>query len=151
MIEITEEDFDPNSIISDLRKERIGAIVTFLGTVRGFKEVSLADQKNRRVEVKHLIYESYKDMALKKMEEIREYSLAHHDIHNMHIVHRVGTLKPAEQIVLIAVAAAHRKDAFTACQYAIEELKKSVPIWKKEVTSKSEHWIGHESQSGDKI
>ena len=78
------------------------------------------------------------------MAEIREQALANFEIDDMHIIHRVGEFKPSDHIVMIAVAAAHRKEAFRACEYAIDELKKKVPIWKKEITISGEHWVGFE-------
>lgn len=145
MIEITEKDFDAKNVVQNLRDKGAGAIVTFIGTVRGFSRKSEADGQNKSVGVKQLIYECYKDMALKKMEQIRDYSLANYDIIDMHIIHRTGVLKPTEQIVMIATSAAHRKDAFAACEYAIDEIKKSVPIWKKEVTTEGEYWVGDDA------
>lgn len=147
MIEITEQDFDAKEIIQNLRKEDVGAIVTFIGTVRDFTEMVGKSGQSERVDVKQLVYESYKDMALEKMTHIRDHVFANYDIRDIHIIHRTGILKPSEQIVMIAVSAAHRKDAFKACEYAIDELKKSVPIWKKEVTSKNEYWVGEEKDS----
>jgi molybdopterin synthase catalytic subunit len=81
---------------------------------------------------------------MEKMAQIREQALASYNINDMHLIHRTGVLKPSEKIVMIAVSAVHRKDAFIACEFAIEELKKSVPIWKKELTSKGELWVGEE-------
>ena len=141
MIEITDKDFDAKKIIQNLRKNDVGAIVTFTGTVRDFTEVVGKSGQSQRVEVEQLVYESYKDMALKKMAQIRDHALANYDIIDIHMIHRTGILKPFEQIVMIAVSAAHRKDAFNACEYTINEIKKSVPIWKKEVTSKNEYWV----------
>ncbi len=148
MIEITEKDFDAKEIIQNLRNNDVGTIVSFIGTVRDFTEEIGKSGQNERVEVKQLEYESYKDMALEKMAQIRDLAKAKYDIRDMYMVHRIGKLKPSEQIVMIAVSAAHRKDAFNACEYAIDELKKSVPIWKKEVTSKNEYWVGQEKEVG---
>ncbi len=148
MIEITEKDFDAKEIIQNLRNNDVGTIVSFIGTVRDFTEEIGKSGQNERVEVKQLEYESYKDMALEKMAQIRDLAKAKYDIRDMYMVHRIGKLKPSEQIVMIAVSAAHRKDAFNACEYAIDELKKCVPIWKKEVTSKNEYWVGQEKEVG---
>lgn len=150
MITITEQNFDCHDIIQGLRREDAGALVTFIGTVRGFAEMIGKDKRNERVEVKQLVYECYKDMALEKMTRIRDFAMVNYNISDMHMIHRTGTLKPAEQIVMIAVCAAHRKDAFKACEYAIEELKKSVPIWKKEFTSEKEYWMGAEKEKADR-
>jgi molybdopterin synthase catalytic subunit len=142
LIEITEDDFDCNEILKSLRNEHIGAEVTFIGTVRGFSEAIGKEGQPERVAVKELIYECYCEMALGKMTQIKDHALANYDIDDMHIIHRIGVLKPTEQVVMIAVSAAHRKDAFKACEYAIEEMKKAVPIWKKEITKSGQYWIG---------
>lgn len=147
-IEIMEKDFDAKEVIQRLRKKGAGAIVTFIGTVRNFSEIGKEEQKER-AEVKQLIYESYKDMALRKMAQIRDKALANYNITDMNMTHRTGELKPSEQIVMIAVSAAHRKDAFKACEYAIDELKKSVPIWKKEVTKEKDYWVDEDQQKGE--
>jgi len=147
LIEITEQDFDVKLIIQNLRTNDVGAIVSFIGTVRDFTEVVGERGQNERVEVEQLVYESYKDMALEKMAQIRDHALAKYDIRDMIMIHRIGSLKTSEQIVMIAVSAAHKKDAFKACEYAIDELKKSVPIWKKEVTLKNEYWVGGEKDT----
>lgn len=144
MIEITEQDFDVNKIIQGLKKESVGAIVTFIGTVRDFTVMEGKGDQIESVKVKQLKYECYKDMAMDKMAQIREQALASYDINDMHLIHRTGVFKSSEQIVMIAVSAAHRKDAFKACEYAIDELKKTVPIWKKEITTEREYWVGQE-------
>jgi molybdopterin synthase catalytic subunit len=127
----------------------VGGIVSFIGTVRDFSEVQNEVGQVVQVEVKQLKYECYRDMALKKMDEIREQALKYFEIEDMHIIHRTGELKPSDQIVLIAVSAAHRKEAFRACEYAIDELKKTVPIWKKEITYSGEYWVGSEKDRGE--
>ena len=144
MIEILEQDFDLNETLAGMIKDYVGAVVTFVGTVRGTAKNSETNQNERPLKVKRLEDDIYKEMALSKMGEIREKVLSEFDIHDIHIIHRIGTLKPTEKIVLIAVSASHRKDAFSACEFAIDELKKIVPIWKKEVTTDSEHWIGEQ-------
>ncbi len=144
MIEIREHDFDVNEALTELIKDNVGAVVFFIGTVRGTTEKGKENGKSEPVLVKELEYDIYKEMALSKMEEIREKALLDYEIHDIHIVHRIGTLKPTERIVLIAVSAPHRKEAFSACQFAIDELKKIVPIWKKEITTEKEYWVGEE-------
>ncbi|UCE37869.1 MAG: molybdenum cofactor biosynthesis protein MoaE [Thermoplasmata archaeon] len=148
MIEIRERDFDVNEILEGLRNENVGAVVSFIGTVRGVTDNTLANQNKGLLEVKQLEYETYNKMALSKMEEIRAHALSNYDIQDMHIIHRTGTLTPKEKIVLIAVSASHRKEAFSACEYAIDELKKIVPIWKKEVTEEKEYWVGEGRTGG---
>lgn len=148
MIEITEHDFDINDVVGNLSREGVGAIVTFIGTVRDFTDISDKGGEVKRVDVRELVYESYNDMAIQKMSEIRDFAMENHGINDMFIIHRKGILKPTENIVIIAVSATHRKDAFLACEYAISELKKIVPIWKKEVSTHGEYWMGEERGEG---
>lgn len=122
----------------------MGGIVSFVGTVRDFTDYQDDDGHSCRIEVTQLEYECYRDMALREMAAIRERALASFDIGEMHMIHRTGDMRPGDQIVMIAVSAAHRKEAFRACEYAIDELKKSVPIWKKESTVTGEYWVGSE-------
>jgi molybdopterin synthase catalytic subunit len=142
LIEITKNDFDTNKILQSMRNENTGAVLSFIGTVRGFTDILGNNGQTKRTEIKLLNYECYKEMALEKLAQIRDYALTNYNINDMHLIHRTGTLKPTEQVVMIAVSAAHRKDAFQACEYAIEELKKSVPMWKKEITADMEYWVG---------
>ncbi len=150
MIEIREGNFDVNETLADLIKENVGAVVTFIGTVRGTTENTGVNQKENPIEVKQLEYDIYKKMALSKMQKIKDQALSNYDIHDIHIIHRIGTLKSTEKIVLIAVSASHRKDAFSACEFAIDELKKIVPIWKKEITSDKEYWVGKDGSEESK-
>ena len=110
----------------------IGAIVTFLGTTR---DVS----RGKRVSM--LEFEHYPGMAEKKLEEIRERALKDYGVIDVTIIHRVGALPVGENIVLIAVAAGHRDEAFRACRFCIDELKRITPIWKRETTPVGEVWV----------
>ena len=110
----------------------IGAIVTFLGTTR---DVS----KDRQVA--KLEFEHYPGMAEKKIGEIRERAIQEYGVIDATIIHRIGTLPIGEDIVLIAVAAQHRDEAFKACRFCIDELKRIAPIWKKETTPEGEVWV----------
>ncbi len=98
--------------------------MTFDGTVRNHA---------RDKPVTHLFYEAYDQMAVKEMEAIRERALARWPIRKLAIVHRVGRLEIGETSVFIAVSSDHRGHAFQACQFVIDELKRRVPIWKKEL------------------
>jgi len=118
---ITRADFSIDELVKKLKKPEIGAIVTFLGVVRAEEGI-----KGLNVEV----YEEMADKELKKLErEAREKF----GIEAVEILHRAGSLKVGEHIVLILVGAKHRKEAFQACEYLIDELKKRVPIWKEEL------------------
>ncbi|MBI2865517.1 MAG: molybdenum cofactor biosynthesis protein MoaE [Chloroflexi bacterium] len=112
-----------------------GAVVTFAGVVRGH---------SKGKKVLYLEYEAYKEMAEKKMAEIGEEIKARWPIDRIAIRHRVGYLEIGETAVAIAVSAPHRQEAFEACQYAIDRLKRFVPVWKKEVWEDGEVWVGRE-------
>lgn len=133
-IRILEEDFSVDAEIKKIKavSRRIGGIVTFLGTARDF---------SRGKEVKKLVFEHYSDMAIGKLKELREKALEKFDIIEASMLHRKGEIEIGENIVLIIVAAEHRKDAFLACMWLIDELKKVVPIWKKEITTEGEIWV----------
>ncbi len=112
--------------------DSIGAIVTFLGTTR---DVSKGKQ------VARLEFEHYPGMAEKKLAEIRERAMREFSAIDITIVHRIGTLPVGENIVLIAVASGHRDEAFRACRFCIDELKRIAPIWKNETTPEGEVWV----------
>jgi molybdopterin synthase catalytic subunit len=133
-VRIQKEDFSIEEEIEGVKRvsKRIGGIVAFLGTTREFS-------KGR--EVNKLIFEHYSGMAEKRLRELRKKALEDFDIIEMRIVHRVGEIGVGENIVLIVVGAEHRADAFKACRWCIDELKKIVPIWKKEITTRGEVWV----------
>jgi molybdopterin converting factor subunit 1 len=110
----------------------IGAVVTFVGTTRDIS-------KNKRVTM--LEFEHYPGMAEKKLGEIRDRAIGEFGVIEVTIIHRVGALPIGENIVLIAVAAMHRDEAFKACRFCIDELKRTTPIWKKETTQEGEVWV----------
>ncbi len=110
----------------------IGAVVSFLGTTR---DVS------RNKKVAKLEFDHYPGMAEKKLEQIRKHAIEEYGVIEVTIIHRVGVIPVGENIVLIAVAAAHRAAAFEACRYCIDELKRITPIWKKETTPEGEVWV----------
>jgi molybdopterin synthase catalytic subunit len=109
-----------------------GAVVSFLGTVR---DVSRGNR------IQRLEYEAYPGMAEKKMAEIGESMAVRWPGTRVAIAHRVGTLGLGEVAVAIAVAAPHRAEAFEGCRYAIDRLKRTVPIWKKEFAVDGEYWV----------
>ncbi len=110
----------------------IGAIVSFLGTTRDIS-------KGKRVA--KLEFEHYPGMAEKKLAELRERAIRDYGVIDVVIVHRIGTIPAGENIVLIAVASGHRDEAFKACRFCIDELKRITPIWKKETTPEGEVWV----------
>ncbi len=133
-IKIQKEDFSVEVEIEKVKatSKRIGGIVTFLGTTRDFS-------KGRQI--KKLVFEHYSEMAIEKLKELRKNALEKFDIIEVSIIHRTGEIGIGENIVLIVVAAEHRKDAFLACTWLIDELKKVVPIWTKEITTDGEIWV----------
>ena len=133
-VRVQKKDFSVGIEIDRIRRRspRAGAVVAFLGTVREF---------SRGKTIKKLQYEHYPGMAEKKLMELREDALKKFGILEVSIIHRVGELKVNDNIVLIVASAEHRADAFDACRWCIDELKKKVPIWKKEVATTGEEWI----------
>lgn len=92
-------------------------------------------------ETLHLVYEAYEPMAVKEMQKLVEQAKREFEISNVGIIHRLGKLEIGETSVVISVAAPHRRAAFAACEWLIKELKRTVPIWKKEVYADGEIWI----------
>lgn len=137
-VELTSEILDVGAIARRVVPETCGAIVTLDGFVRQFT-------KGR--ETLHLEYEGYEPMALKEMEKLARQARARFKIANVGIVHRLGKLAIGETSVVISVAAPHRRAAFEACEWLIVELKRTVPIWKKEVYADGETWIEGDSQN----
>ena len=114
------------------RSKRVGGIATFLGIAR---------DRSRGRDVDGITFEHYEGMAQKKLREIRERALKEFDILELLIIHRYGEITIGENIVLIIAGAEHRADAFTACRWAIDELKQITPIWKLEHTPEGEVWV----------
>ena len=133
-IRIQEEPFTLEKEIELLKRasSSIGAIVTFIGTTR---DVSSGKA------VAKLEFEHYSGMAEKKLEEIRTRAVSDFGVIDVTIVHRIGTMPVGEDIVLIVVVAGHRDEAFKACRFCIDELKRITPIWKKETTPEGEVWV----------
>lgn len=130
--ELTTSPIDITSVSRRIVPRECGATVSLDGYVRQFT-------KGR--ETLYLEYEAYEPMALKEMEKLIGRAKAEFEIANVGIVHRLGKLEIGETSVVISVAAPHRKAAFAACEWIIRELKKTVPIWKKEVFADGEEWI----------
>ncbi|MDO8426808.1 MAG: molybdenum cofactor biosynthesis protein MoaE [Deltaproteobacteria bacterium] len=134
LVKIQEKPFSIEEAVTKVKaaSKGIGAVVTFLGTARDFSKGSV---------ITGLDFEHYPGMAEKKLKDIRERALKNFDIIEMAIVHRTGRIEIGEDIVLIAAASAHRNDAFMACEWAITELKRTTPIWKRETTKSGEVWV----------
>ena len=141
--ELTTETLDVGEIARRIVPENCGAIVTLDGFVRRFT-------KGR--ETLYLEYEAYKPMAIKEMEKLGVLVRENFDIAHVGIVHRLGKLDIGETSVVISVAAPHRRAAFEACEWLIKELKRTVPIWKKEIYADGETWIaGEEKVKSEKV
>jgi len=137
MIRIVETEICQSEIVRQVSSKGAGAVVTFDGTVR---------DNARGKEVTHLFYEAYPEMAIKELAKIRTQALEKWPLEQVAIVHRVGKMEIGESSVFIAVSSPHRADAFDACRFIIDELKTSVPIWKKEHYQDGEVWIEGKDQ-----
>jgi len=133
MIEITQDDFQIDQVVAATRTTSMGCLVVFLGTVR-----DMTDGKT----VQEIQLEADTPEAINQLKQIREEAIEKFGVTDVSIVHRVGTLSVGENIVVIAVGAGHRPQAFEGCRYAIERLKEFVQIWKKEITDVDEYWVG---------
>lgn len=134
MVRIQQEPFSLDEETERIKRSStsIGGIVTFLGTTRDI---------SRSTAVAKLDFEHYPGMAEMKLSEIRDRAINEFGVIDATIIHRVGTLPVGENIVLIVVASQHRDEAFRACRFCIDELKRITPIWKKETTPDGEVWV----------
>jgi len=135
--ELTTEPISIESVSRRIVPPECGATVTLDGYVRKFTEGR---------ETLHLVYEAYNEMAIKEMKKLIVEAHSQFEIASVGIVHRLGRLEIGETSVVISVAAPHRRAAFAACEWLIRELKRTVPIWKKEIYADGERWIEGESQ-----
>jgi molybdopterin synthase catalytic subunit len=131
---VQTEDFDVAAELTAMRlaSADIGAIVNFIGQVRDINDGDA---------VQALTLEHYPGMTERALAAIEYEASTRWAINSSLIIHRVGTLKPQDQIVLVAVASTHRGEAFKACEFMMDYLKTQAPFWKKEATSKGERWI----------
>jgi len=123
-IEITNKDFSVTEIVEKMKSTDVGCVVSFVGTVRGTSSEG---------SVETLLVEAYIEMAKKELLKLANDARKNFAIEDVSIIHRIGELKVSENIICIAVSASHRENAFRACKWLIDELKKSVPIWKTEI------------------
>jgi molybdopterin synthase catalytic subunit len=133
-IRVQTEDFDLNTELAQLRagNPQVGAVVTFIGTVRDMNDGS---------HVAEMELEHYPGMTEKALQNIVEQAQARWTIFDALVIHRVGPLRPLEQIVLVAVTSAHRGEAFAACEFIMDYLKTQAPFWKKEQTPQGARWV----------
>lgn len=127
-------DFDLSEEVTALRAsdKRIGAICTFVGTVR---------DRNDGLSVRSMELEHYPGMTENAIEAMIDEAITRFDIFGARVVHRIGLLQPLDQVVLVAVTAAHRGESFKACEFLMDYLKTQAPFWKKEQTSQGARWV----------
>ncbi|MFT5657409.1 MAG: molybdopterin synthase catalytic subunit [Gammaproteobacteria bacterium] len=133
IIQVQKEDFDVAEVNRRLVASRtdVGAITSFIGLVR--------DLPNSQLQ--QMTLEHYPGMTEKALQAIIEQAHQRWDIQNCAVIHRIGDLKPADQIVLVSVISAHRKAAFSACEFIMDYLKTDAPFWKKETDEQGEKWV----------
>ncbi len=133
-ISVQTEDFDVAEVLKNMRTSRkdIGAIVSFVGLVRDF---------NLNDTVSTLTLEHYPGMTEKALTNIAETAKNRWNVLDVVVIHRVGTLQPSDQIVLVAVSSTHRGEAFQASEFVMDYLKTEAPFWKKETTPAGERWV----------
>lgn len=133
-ISIQHEDFDVAAELAALRAQnaQIGALVSFVGLVRDFSGGDL---------IESIYLEHYPGMCEKALEKIIAEAQQRWQLLGVRVIHRVGELRPSEQIVLVATSSPHRADAFAACEFIIDYLKTAAPFWKREQTAHGAHWL----------
>ena len=134
MVRIQEEPFDAGALIAEMHRgnPKVGAVASFIGLVRDVNEGS---------GVSEMTLEHYPGMTERAIETICREAAERWDVLDSRVVHRVGTLRPTDPIVIVVVASGHRGDAFSACHYIMDFLKTRAPFWKKERTGDGERWV----------
>ena len=132
MITLTDQPLDINQITQLAHSTEAGAVNVFVGTVRANTQAK---------KVIRLEYEAYEPMAVSEIQKIVDAAKLRWPVKNCAVSHRVGILTVGEIAVIVAVATPHRKESFEACQFIIDSLKQTVPIWKKEIFEGGEEWI----------
>ncbi|MEZ0238791.1 MAG: molybdopterin synthase catalytic subunit MoaE [Methylophilaceae bacterium] len=134
MVRVQLEDFDAGAEITRLRLARpdTGAVAAFIGQVRDL---------NEGAEISGMTLEHYPGMTEKALEAIVDQARQRWNIFDALVIHRIGALKPLDQIVLVVVSGAHRGEAFSACEFIMDYLKTEAPFWKKERTETGDRWV----------
>ncbi len=138
-VRIQTEDFDVGAELADLRAAdlRVGAVCSFVGTVRDTRALSgLASDEIWSMELEY-----YPCMTEKAIEAMIDQAHRRFDFFEARVIHRIGLLRPADQIVLVAVVSAHRGQSFQACEFLMDYLKTQAPFWKKEQTPQGAQWV----------
>lgn len=133
-ISIQESDFDVAAEMAALRRSsaKTGALVSFVGLVRDFSSEG---------RIENIFLEHYSGMTEKALEKIIGEAAARWNLLGSRVIHRIGPLRPNDQIVLVATAAAHRREAFASCEFIIDYLKTAAPFWKREQTDHGGKWL----------
>ena len=133
-VRVQTADFDIGAEIAAMRRgnPNVGAVASFVGVVR---------DRNEGDRVAEMTLEHYPGMTEKALEKIVAETRSRWEIYDALVVHRVGTLKPSDQIVLVVVTGAHRGEAFEACEFLMDYLKTRAPFWKKEATPEGSRWV----------
>jgi molybdopterin synthase catalytic subunit len=138
-VRIQHEDFDLSDELASLRQHdlRVGAVCSFVGTVRDTRALTgVAQDAIESMELEH-----YPGMTEKAIEAMIDEAHTRFDFFDARVVHRIGHLRPADQIVLVAVTSAHRGESFKACEFLMDYLKTQAPFWKKEQTPQGAQWV----------
>ena len=141
-VRVQQEDFDAGAEIARLRANnpKIGAVASFIGIVRDLNEGAA---------VGSITLEHYPGMTDKALTSIAEQAKTRWNLLDALIIHRIGTLAPTDQIVLVVTTSSHRGDAFAACQFVMDYLKTEAPFWKKEVTAEGTRWVDARDSDAD--
>jgi molybdopterin synthase catalytic subunit len=133
-VRVQTQDFDVSTEVALLRQgdARVGAVASFIGTVRDLNEGD---------KVSTMSLEHYPGMTERSLQDIVTQAKSRFDIYECVVIHRVGDLKPCDQIVLVAVSSAHRGESFKACEFIMDYLKTQAPFWKKEQTGSGARWV----------
>lgn len=135
---ITSAKINPNTILNSVQDKSAGATAIFFGTVRENNEIG---------KIVGMSYESYLEMAEDRMKRIEKIISRKWNIRRVRMIHRIGELSVGDVSVAVAISAPHRSEAFSACRYAVEKIKREVPIWKKErIAGGKERWVNGNSR-----
>ena len=133
-IKIQNEDFDVSAETKILQRKNTGAIVNFVGVVRGY------DEKNNQI-INSMTLEHYPGMTESEIEKIVFESSQRWELTGVTVIHRVGNLKPSDQIVFVGVSSKHRQNAFDGCNFIMDWLKTKAPFWKVEENNNKKNWV----------
>lgn len=139
-VTITREKLDAGEVIGDVMRPDCGGIVVFIGTIRD----SFEGKKVRRIEV-----EAYDEMAVDDLKKILQEAVMRHKAAEASISHRTGKLNVGDIVVVVAVSAPHRREAFQACKDIIDRMKQTTPIWKQEFFEGGSQWVGGGEAHGE--